>query len=83
MADRELGVVVRGSLAQGVELKLAEACSVEDLRAGRFVVVHGDKFYFFSMITNVRLDSSSQQLLLNPPAASQAVERRILTGSSV
>lgn len=51
---RLLGVITRGSLTEGLEMKLADDCSIEDIKAGKFVVVDGDKLRFFSLITDVR-----------------------------
>src|SRR5215831_15579815 len=81
MMAEQIGVVIRGSLADGLEMKLAEGHGVEEIRAGRFVVVQGDQFRFFSMITNVSLAASNPQVLLNPPSAADELHRRILAGT--
>jgi DNA helicase HerA-like ATPase len=78
----EIGIIVRGSLAQGVEMKLADGRSVEDVRAGRFVVVQGEQFRFFSMITNVSLSASNPQILLNPPSVADEFHRKVLAGTA-
>ena len=49
----ELGVIVRGSLSKGLEMKLHPQSPIEELRAGRFVVVEGRQYDFFSMITDI------------------------------
>ncbi|MDQ5967504.1 MAG: hypothetical protein QG625_3661 [Cyanobacteriota bacterium erpe_2018_sw_39hr_WHONDRS-SW48-000098_B_bin.30] len=64
-----LGIVIQGSLSQGLEMRLDVAQSVEDLRVGRFVVVEGANTRFFSMLTDVTLSSSNPNILLNPPQA--------------
>ena len=76
-----LGVVVSGSLIEGLEMKLADGHAVEDLRAGRFVVVQGDRYRFFSMLTDVRLDATSRDILLEPPAPDDEFRRKVLLGS--
>jgi len=78
----EIGIITRGSLTEGVEMKLAPQQSVEDVKAGKFVVIEGEKNDFFSMITDVRLDTTSPQILVNPPAREDALMREILTGTS-
>ena len=78
----EIGIVVRGSLADGLEMKLCDGRSVEDVRAGRFVVVEGERFRYFSMITNVSLAVSNPQVLLNPPGPEDVLHRRVLEGTS-
>ncbi len=77
----EMGIVVRGSLADGLEMKLGEGRGVEEIRAGRFVVVQGDKFRFFSMITNIGLDAANPHILLNPPSESEELLRKVLAGT--
>ena len=44
---RRVGVVVNGSLVGGLEMKLDEWYSVEDIRAAKFVVIDGEKSRFF------------------------------------
>jgi len=78
---RPLGVIVRGSLARGLEMKLAPNCPVEDLRAGRLVVVEGRSHVFYALITNVTLSAISDKLVLNPPAEDDAFLRRVLEGT--
>jgi DNA helicase HerA-like ATPase len=78
----ELGIVIKGSLAHGLEMKLAEGRSVEDVRAGRFVVINGERFRYFSMITNVALSASNPQVLLNPPGPEDLLHRRVLAGTT-
>ena len=78
----EIGTVTRGSLTEGVEMRLAPYQSIEDVKAGKFVVIEGQKNDFFSMITDVRLDTTSQQILLHPPAREDALMREVLSGTS-
>lgn len=66
-APEYLGIVIQGSLSQGLEMRLDAGRSVEDLRVGRFVVVEGANTRFFSMVTDVTLSSSNPSILLNPP----------------
>lgn len=66
--NKYLGVITRGSLSSGLEMRLDSATSVEDLRVGRFVVIEGRSCRFFSMLTDVELASSNSQMLNFPPA---------------
>ncbi len=54
-----VGVVTRGSLVEGLEMKLDAQRNVEDMKAGKFVVIEGDKNDFFSMVTDMRLDATN------------------------
>jgi len=62
-----LGVVTSGSLVEGLCARLEGRESVEDMRVGKFVVIHGEKHEFFSMITDVVLEATNQKVLADPP----------------
>ncbi|MCC6445678.1 MAG: ATP-binding protein [Armatimonadetes bacterium] len=81
---RELGVVVGGSLSEGLRMKLHPDRTVEDdaVRAGNFVVVVGDRYEFFSMITDVTLGASSPEIMNDPPPRDSALMRRVLSGTA-
>ena len=76
-----VGVLTHGSLGAGVEMKLDPARSVESVRAGTFVVVEGEAFDFFSLITDVRIDAANEGILLHPPGKDDELLRRVLQGS--
>ena len=80
--DRRLGVLTRGSLVEGVEMKLDPSRNVEDLKAGKFVVIDGDKHEFFSMVTDMRIEAASEDVLLHPPAREDRLMRQVLSGTS-
>ena len=80
-ARARVGVLTHGSLGQGVEMKLDPARSVESVRAGTFVVVEGETFDFFSLITDLRIDAANEGILLRPPGADDELLRRVLQGS--
>ena len=77
-----LGVVTRGSLVEGLEIKLDPAQNVEDMKAGKFVVIEGGKNDFFSMVTDMRLDATNQDILLHPPDEEDAFLRAALSGTN-
>lgn len=76
-----IGVVTKGSLVEGVEMKLAPDQSVEDVKAGKFVVIEGEKNEFFSMITDIRLDATSSDILVHPPDG-DGLMKDVLKGTS-
>ena len=77
-----IGVITRGSLVEGLEMKLDAEKNIEDMKAGKFVVIEGDKNDFFSMVTDMRLDANSQEVLLHPPAQEDELLRQVLSGTS-
>lgn len=76
----ELGVIVRGSLSEGLEMRLNEGKSVEDLRVGKFVVVQGERSQFFAMLSDVQLSATHPGVLHSPPQG--ALARAVLSGTS-
>ena len=79
---KQIGVITRGSLVEGLEMKLDPEQNVEDMKAGKFVVIEGDKNDFFSMVTDMRLDANNQEILLHPPGQEDALLRQVLAGTS-
>jgi len=77
-----MGSVVRGSLQAGIQMKLSGDQSVEEIRAGKFVVVEGARHEFFCMIVDVTLDCVSPQILANPPDTDDSFLREVLAGTS-
>jgi len=67
LSGRALGRVIKGSLLEGIEARLADDVSVEDVRVGRLVVVEGARHRFFSAIHNVSLAHTNEDVLLRPP----------------
>ncbi len=81
MTER-LGIVVSGSLAKGVEVRLDSSASVEDMAVGRFVTIEGEKRRFFGMITDVSLGVTDQKLTISPPDPSDPFIAEVLAGTS-
>ncbi len=79
----QLGVVVGGSLSQGLAVKLDHRVVIEGLAVGRYVVVHGQTGRrFFSIVTDVALDSTNPLVEKYPPAADAEFVRRVYAGST-
>jgi DNA helicase HerA-like ATPase len=83
MAGDRLGVIIRGSLSRGLELKLDAAVSLEDLRAGMFAIAHGQRFDFFSLITDLELTATQEEALVAPPPDPHSLLREVLAGDSI
>ena len=77
-----LGVVVQGSLSQGLEVRLNGDVSVEEMRVGKFLVVQGKRSRFFCMLTDVSLGTSSQRILINPPDPTNTFLAEVLSGTT-
>ena len=81
--SRRLGIVVGGSLSKGLDVKLDRSAVVEGMAVGRYVVVRGQTGRrFFSIITDVVLDSSNPTIEKAPPDTSDPVLARVHQGTS-
>ncbi|MBX2822500.1 MAG: ATP-binding protein [Rhodothermaceae bacterium] len=78
----KIGVITQGSLSKGLEMKLDASVSIESVMSGTFAVIQGKEYDFFSMITDVRIDASNEDILLYPPAQDDVLLREILQGDA-
>lgn len=76
---KPLGVITSGSLSAGLEMRLDGQHSVEQVRAGKFVVAEGQLCDYFCLITDVRLDASTPAILRDPPG-NQSLLSHVLAG---
>lgn len=79
--DQPLGLVIQGSLSEGLEVRLLPDISVEDMRVGKFLVVKGVRSRFFCMLTDISLGTSSPRILVNPPDPDDDFLLDVLAGS--
>jgi len=79
--DRRLGMVVAGALSKGLDIKLDRDARVEETAVGRYVVVQSAGKKFFSIITDVALDSTNPLIEKTPPEADDFV-REVMQGTS-
>ena len=80
---RRLGIVVGGSLSKGLDVKLDRTAVVEGMAVGRYVVVRGQTGRrFFSIITDVALDSTNPAIEKTPPDTSDPFLAQVYQGTS-
>lgn len=69
-----LGLVVGGSLSQGLDVKLDVGALqpgeiIENMAVGKYVVIEGVRKKFFSIVTDISLDNTNPDLVKSPPDA--------------
>ncbi len=64
---QRLGVLVSGSLAEGLAARLDPETPIEDVRLGKFVKIVGQKYEYFCLITDLQLDAANLDVLRDPP----------------
>ncbi len=79
---RRLGMVVAGSLTEGVEVRLDPGISVEDIKVGAFVNIRGERLRFFGVVTDASLGSTDPTLRLTPPDVSNPFIARVVMGTT-
>jgi len=77
----KLGIVVAGSLSEGLTVRLDGGVSVESIAVGRYVVVEGELLRFFGMITDVRLGMLNDKFRQSPPPITDALVAQIMHGT--
>jgi len=76
-----LGIVVGGSLTEGIDVKLDSATPIEEMAVGRYVVIEGQKSRFFGMISDVTLGATNPQLSITPPDVSDPFIAEVIAGT--
>jgi DNA helicase HerA-like ATPase len=78
----KLGLVVEGSLVDGLKARLEGATTVEDLRVGKFVKIEGERHDFFCLITDLQLGATDARVLQDPPGPTDDFLRAVLAGTT-
>jgi len=79
-----LGIVVGGSLSEGLTVKLDRRTVIEGLAVGRYVVIRGQTGRrFFSIITDIQLDALNPLIQKAPPDISDPFMARVYGGTAV
>ena len=81
-ASQRLGMVVSGSLTEGMEVRLDADTSIEDIKVGTFVNIQGRTMRFFGVVTDVALASMDPALPASPPDVSNPFVARVVSGTA-
>ena len=76
-----LGMVIEGSVANGVEVRLDAGVSVEQVKVGTFVTLQGANNKFFGVVTDVGLSSTDPRMKYTPLPADDPFVIRTLQGT--
>lgn len=81
--DPPLGLVVGGSLADGVDIRLNPTGNllIEDVKVGSFVTIRGQRYLFFGVVTDLALNSSDPRLRHSPPDSEDPVLMAAVSGT--
>lgn len=77
-----LGMVVSGSLTDGVNVRLDDGISIEDLKVGTFVNIQGKNMRFLGVLTEIELASTDDSIASNPPDLSNPLIMQVMSGTT-
>jgi DNA helicase HerA-like ATPase len=76
------GLVIGGSLTDGVDVRLDPDASVEDIKVGTLVAIEGERMRFLGQVTDVSLASADRTLGAAPPDVSDPFIARVVSGTT-
>ena len=80
--EKRLGLVVSGSLAAGLDVRLDSCRSVEEMAVGRYVTIQGRRSRFFSIITDVELRATNRDIPWSLPETTDDFSREVMAGTA-
>ncbi len=81
MERKQLGNIIRGSLLDGLDMKLLETVPLESIKAGKFLVIEGQQYDFFSIITDMHLATTNERVLISPPNFHHELMHQVVSGT--
>jgi len=78
-----LGKVVRGSISDGIDIKLFPGNVIEDVRVGQFLTIEGKKKLYLSLITDIKYESNNPKLLTDAVDVYEEIDEVILDGTGI
>lgn len=71
--SKKIGVIVGGSLSEGLSMRVDSDTPFETIKTGKFVSIIGKNYTFFSLITDLSLEVTHPEIIQFPPTADQAL----------
>lgn len=73
-----LGTIISGSLTEGFLMRIQPGIPLESIKTGKFVSIVGEHHTFFSLITDLTLGVTNQDILLFPPSEHETILNSVL-----
>ena len=77
-----LGMVVSGSLTEGIVVRLDADRSIEEIKVGTFVNIQGQHMRFFGVVTDAALASMDPAMPTQPPDVSDPFIAQVVSGTA-
>ena len=79
---RRLGMVVGGSLTDGLKVRLDRDVEIEDIKVGRYVTIQGKLMRFFAVVSDVSLETADPSMGSTPPDVSDPFIAEVVLGTT-
>ena len=77
-----IGQIISGSLSEGFIMRFSSTTDIESIKTGKFVCIDGYNNRFFSIITDLKLETAHPEILLFPPTAQENLLQDLLSTTS-
>jgi len=77
-----IGQIISGSLSEGFTMRFSGSTDIETIKSGKFVCIQGHKNRFFSIITDLKLETAHPDILLFPPTDKESMLQDLLSSTS-
>src|SRR5689334_6959172 len=74
----EIGIVVAASLSEGLLVRVTQTALQSEVKSGKFVLVLGAQYTYFSLITDMQLEVSTPDILKVPPLPGSLLHKMLL-----
>src|SRR3990167_825109 len=77
-----IGQIISGSLSEGFTMRFASTTDIETIKSGKFVCIQGFSHRFFSIITDLTLETAHPEILQFPPSEKEDLLKHLLSTHS-
>ncbi len=77
-----IGQIISGSLSDGFVMRFTPSTDIESIKTGKFVCIQGNNHRFFSIITDLKLETAHPEILLFPPKEQDVLLHDLLRSTS-
>lgn len=78
MAKKQIGSIISGSLSEGFVMRITPDTPLEEIKTGKFLCIIGNRYKFFSLITDLALAVTHPDILLFPPTSEEKLLGNLL-----
>ena len=80
--SKPIGQIISGSLSEGFVMRFTSLTNIETIKTGKFVSIQGSLHKFFSIITDLKLETTHPEVLQFPPTEKEKLLQGLLSKNS-